>query len=186
MEHYETPRDAAAAIAAGGVIAYPTEAVYGLGCDPADVAAVDRILQLKGRPQQKGMICVAASVLHIRSWLADGQSEALTRAQDSWPGPVTWVFRASSDAPAAICQPDQTVAIRVTDHPLVTALCEAFGGPIVSTSANPAGDSPALTVDQVTQYFGGQLDGVLRGELGANRKPSEIRDAATGDILRAG
>lgn len=174
-----------AALRGGGLIAYPTEAVYGLGCDPGNADAVRRLLELKLRPQQKGLICIAADFEQVTPWLDQRHRTALARARASWPGPVTWVLRGRRRVPTLVARSDGTVALRVTAHPLANELCRRFGRPLVSTSANPSGASPARDIATIQQYFNGRIDGVLRGELGSSQDVSEIRDGATGRALRS-
>ena len=173
---------AATLLRQGGVLAYPTEAVFGLGCDPRQRHAVSRILALKGRPQEKGLILIASSEQQVLPWI--NNQDELELARPSWPGPVTWVFSASADTPDLLCQPDHSIAIRVTDHPVAKALCDAFGNALVSTSANPAGLPPANDAVTLDAYFDGKLDALLSGRLGQRQRPSEIRDARTGKTLR--
>lgn len=170
----------------GGVIAYPTEAVYGLGCDPLRESAVFRILQMKRRPVRKGLIIIAADVSQILDFIEFDDAAMTERVMATWPGPVTWLLPASQAVPAWIRGQYPTIAVRVSRHPVVQELCRAVG-PLVSTSANPANCPPARTAHRVINYFGGSLDMVVHGALEPSaRKPSEIRDARTGDIIRRG
>lgn len=167
----------------GAVIAYPTEAVWGLGCDPFNATAVARLLALKERPVHKGLILVAADIKQF-AWLLDGlTAEQLQQLTDSWPGPNTWLVPHHNRVPEWICGAHDSVAIRVSAHPLVAQLC-TLTGPLVSTSANPSGRLPAKSRLRIEQYFHGQLDAVLSGELGQSSKPSTIRDLRTGQVLR--
>lgn len=184
MRELDLP-DAAAALRGGGVIAYPTEAVFGLGCDPSNQAAVAQLLRLKRRPKQKGLICIASSFAQIEPWLDLRHSDDIERAKATWPGPITWVLRAKQAAPSAIGREDGTVAVRVTAHQRAAALCNAFGGAVVSTSANPAGAPPARDPATLTHYFGNRISGVLTGGLGGSARPSQIFDGRSGEPLRA-
>ncbi|RTR02007.1 L-threonylcarbamoyladenylate synthase [Halomonas nitroreducens] len=180
-----TPLETAvAALHAGGVIAYPTEAVWGLGCDPDDEAALTRLLRLKGRDPAKGVILVAADLDQLAPWL-DGlsaaQREILSRPR---PTPTTWLVPDNGRARRLVRGEHDRVALRVSDHPLVVALCRAFGGPIVSTSANRAGESPATSAEAIRAIFGETLDAILDGPLGGHERPSTIRDLVTGRVLR--
>ncbi|WP_372986168.1 L-threonylcarbamoyladenylate synthase [Marinobacter sp.] len=169
----------------GGVIAYPTEAVWGLGCDPWDVLAVERILELKQRPMEKGMILVAASVEQVRFLLDPLPANLRETAMNHWPGPVTCLLPdVNEQIPEWVRGRHSSIAVRVSDHPVVRSLCEAAGMPLVSTSCNPAGRQPARHSWQVRRYFGDQLDWIVPGELGGNRKPSRIIDIVTGQQLR--
>lgn len=171
----------------GGVIAYPTEAVWGLGCDPFDEAAVLRLLAIKQRTVDKGLILIAGAPAQLDGllrWerLPPGRAEAVFA---SWPGPHTWIVPASPRVPGWITGAHAGVAVRVSAHPDVIALCAAFGGPLVSTSANLAGAPPAFTRATLDPGLLARLDGVTQGETGGLAAPSAIRDAATGHVLRA-
>lgn len=179
-----TPDQAAVALRKGELVAYPTEGVYGLGCDPFSEAAVTRLLALKRRPVEKGLILVAADVAQIAPWVRFDAVPDRSRVEASWPGPVTWTLPATDAVPEWIRGRFDTVAIRVSAHPVVQALCRAFDGPVVSTSANPAGQSPAMRCEQVDDYFGDQLAGCVIGELGGRSGPTPIYDARTGRALR--
>lgn len=178
-----TPDQAAIVLRQGALIAYPTEGVYGLGCDPFNEAAVRRLLALKKRPMEKGLILVAAEMAQILPLV---RFDGIDRSQVEvhWPGPVTWTLPATETVPEWIRGRFDTVAVRISAHPVVQALCRAFGGAVVSTSANPAGQSPAMNCDQVASYFGDQLAGCVLGELGGQAGPTPIFDARTGQQLR--
>lgn len=171
---------------AGDVIAYPTEAVWGLGCAPHNECAVDTLLALKHRPVEKGLILVAATMAQLGSLITDLPAEQQRTLAASWPGPVTWLVPNNGSVPQWITGQHHTVAVRVSAHPLVQGLCKAFGGPVVSTSANPQGKPPALNRLTVQRYFRNKGVVTLPGTLGQQAKPSEIRDLSSGNILRAG
>ncbi len=178
-------KQAVRSLSAGGVIAYPTEAVWGVGCDPFNQAAVTRLLHLKHRPEHKGLILVAASMAQLQP-LLEGLSEAqLAQLKLSWPGPNTWLIPDPDNLiPRWIKGEHSSVAVRVTDHPQTAALCRAFGGLLVSTSANPAGKPPALSATDIRRAFGYQVDYLLPGALGGRSQPSVIRDLCSGRVLR--
>ncbi|HEX4881543.1 MAG TPA: L-threonylcarbamoyladenylate synthase, partial [Porticoccaceae bacterium] len=136
-------RTAAHAMRAGGVVAYPTEAVWGLGCDPDDAAAVARVIALKGRDPGKGLILVAAELDMLAPYLRGLHPQWLARMAATWPGPVTWLIPDNGRALPLVTGGQGTLAVRVTAHPVAAALSRAFGGAIVSTSANPQGLPPA-------------------------------------------
>ena len=169
----------------GGVIAYPTEAVYGLGAHPEIADAVMHLLQIKHRNINKGLILVASSLSQITHYIYPSASIDWTSVSKTWPGPVTWVFPASREVPVWLRGKHQTIAIRISAHPLVRTLCE-WTGPIVSTSANPESLRPAKSAHRVRAYFGDELDMVIPGAVGELVKPTEIRDSISGKILRAG
>ena len=171
-------------VRAGGVIAYPTEAVWGLGCDPWAADAVQRLLELKMRPMEKGLILVAAHIDQFDFLLDDLPERWLDRLVGTWPGPNTWLVPHRERLPEWITGQHDSVALRVSNHPLVARLC-ALTGPLVSTSANPAGRPAARSRLRVEQYFPGRLDAVLTGPLGGRRNPSTIRDVRSGEVIRA-
>lgn len=176
---------AARTIRLGGVIAYPTEAVWGLGCDPWNIDAVHQILDLKQRPVEKGLIVVAGSVDQIRFLLDPLPQDQQQKALSYWPGPFTCLLPdLLHQIPQEVRGSHSSIAVRVSDHPLVQALCRAAGMPLVSTSANPAGRQPARYSWQVRRYFPEGLDRLVAGELGGNRKPSTIIDIVSGNQLR--
>jgi L-threonylcarbamoyladenylate synthase len=176
-------RVAARVLQEGGVIAYPTEGVWGVGCDPLNEVAVRRLLDLKQRPEAKGLIIIAASMAQVSQWLSGLDASQQATCAATWPGPYTWVVPATH-APVWLRGRHDSVAVRVTAHPGVQALCHAFGGALVSTSANISGHPPARDTLQLRQQFGRGLDYILPGRLGGDGKPSEIRDARTGIVLR--
>lgn len=169
---------------AGGVVACPTEAVWGLSCDPFSAGAVQRLLQLKRRPVSKGLILVAATERQLEFLLHDLPAEQRARAASSWPGAATWLVPHQRRVPSWISGDHQTVAVRVSEHPVVASLCAAWGGPLVSTSANPAGAQPPRFSFQVHRYFGGSLDVVMPGAAGPANRPTPIRDIATSRLVR--
>jgi len=175
---------ACAVLDAGGVIAYPTEGVWGLGCDPANGPAVARLLAIKRRPVEKGLILIAADFAQLVPWLAPPAPEALARAQASWPGPNTWLFAASEAAPPWITGGNPKIAVRVTDHDVARRLCRAWGGPLVSTSANRSGEAPAESITTLRRRLGRDVDLVVPGRLGGLGRPSVVRDADSGAMLR--
>jgi len=178
--------DAVSALRRGGVIAYPTEAVWGLGCDPRDEAATLRLLALKQREVDKGLILIAADEAQLTPYidmavLDDAQR---TSVRASWPGPHTWIVPASTEAPAWITGAHAGIAVRVSAHPVVIALCNAFGDALVSTSANRAGQPAAPARDALDAAIVAGVDALSLGETGGLLRPTAIRDARSGDTLR--
>lgn len=176
-------RRAVQTLEAGGVIAYPTEAVFGVGCDPWDDNALIDLLTLKQRPWHKGLILIASDFNQLQDFIQPLPAEMLKQVQQSWPGPVTWLLPVRQEVSPLLTGEHSTIAVRVTAHPLAQKLCRAFDGAIVSTSANIAGLRPAKNVHQVRWQLPG-IDYVLPGALGGASRPSEIRDAETGAKLR--
>lgn len=179
-------KQAARTVQAGGVIAYPTEAVYGLGCNPLDADAVLQILDLKQRPAEKGLILIAADLQQLLPYLQPLSAALRRKVEATWPGPVTWLLPARAETPWWLRGTHDTLAVRVTAHPLAAALCRACGMALVSTSANRAGQPPARSALRVRRVFGHQVDRIVHGPLGESARPTEIRDGRTGKVLRAG
>ncbi|WP_404400911.1 Sua5/YciO/YrdC/YwlC family protein [Idiomarina seosinensis] len=170
----------------GGVIAYPTEAVFGLGCDPTDDTAIKQILALKRRPVEKGLILIAADYSQLLPYIDDRAIPQDKRFQvlSHWPGPVTLILPARKSVSEWLTGGRDTIAVRVTAFEPVRALCRKLGTALVSTSANPAGEEPARTADEVRSYFGDQLSWVWDAETGGARSPSKIIDPLTEKVFR--
>jgi L-threonylcarbamoyladenylate synthase len=169
------------------VLAYPTEAVWGLGCDPFDPNAVRRLLRIKQREESKGLILVAADLAQIASFidLDAVPSERLRFVRASWPGPHTWVLPCPPKVPGWLRGKHGTIALRISAHKRVVALCNGFGGPIVSTSANLQGRPAPRSIEDLDPALLEQIDGVLEGITGGLEAPTPIRDALSGTVLRA-
>ncbi|QWT19317.1 Sua5/YciO/YrdC/YwlC family protein [Bacillus sp. NP157] len=183
----ENVHAAAALLRDGGVLAYPTEAVFGLGCDPHDRAAFERLFALKERPATQGVLLIAADFAQVEPYIDAGAvpNGVLAQVRASWPGPNTWVFPRSPLVPEWVAGGHAGIALRVTAHEPAAALCRAFGAPLVSTSANPHGQPPARDVDTLVAYFGKRLEAALDAPLGGLDRPTVIRDALSGAIIRA-
>ncbi|MCJ2378510.1 threonylcarbamoyl-AMP synthase [Vibrio sp. ZSDZ34] len=172
----------------GEVIAYPTEGVFGVGCDPDNAEAIQKLLAVKERPVEKGLILIADNYQQLRPYIDEQKlsEQQLAIVQASWPGPVTWIMPASERVSSWLSGSFDTIAVRVTDHPQVRRLCQAFGKPITSTSANLTGQPSCMTTQEVSIQLGSRLSAILEGETGGRERPSEIRDAKTQRVLRAG
>jgi L-threonylcarbamoyladenylate synthase len=176
-------RLAAEYINAGAVIAYPTEAVYGLGCDPLNETAVMNLLTLKQRPVEKGLILIASDFSQLAPYLVYDDA-LLNKALATWPGAVTWIMPTQAWVPTWLTGEHQSLAVRVTAHPIAKALCQQFKAPLVSTSANPSTKKPAVNALQVRHYFGSESVYIFNGDTGSNKTTSAIYDARTGARLR--
>ena len=168
----------------GSIIAYPTEAVYGLGCDPFNESAVLNLLALKNRSITKGLILIAATLEQLMPYIVAIPKKQMQIVLKSWPGPVTWLFPKTPNLPYWISGNHPTVAVRVTAHPVASALCRAFGQPLVSTSANEAEHPPARHAEMVSKIFSDKIAGILEGDVGQLGKPTPIYDAMTGEVIR--
>lgn len=178
-------RRAASVIATGGVVAYPTEAVYGLGCDPRNHAAVLRLLRMKRRPQAKGLILIAAGFDRLEPFVHALDTRRMAAILASWPGPSTWLMPARAQTPRWLTGDHATLAVRVTAHPLAAALCRQWGGALVSTSANVSNRPPARTALAVRRRLDQPPDLVLVGRCAGALRPTSIRDGATGRTIRS-
>ena len=165
-----------------GVIAYPTESVYGLGCDPLSEIAVNRILQLKKRSVKKGLIIIASDLQLLLPYIELSTEESKTICECQTP--MTWLVKKSTLAPLWICGKHSKIAIRVSRHPVVKLLCQRRQQPIVSTSANPSGANPASTSMEARRYFRNSIDIYLNGKTGHLKKSTPISDLASNTIIR--
>ena len=171
-------------ISNGGVIAYPTEAVFGLGCDPSNLESLETLLEIKQRSPDKGLILIASSFDQLRPFLAP---DVEPTPEQSTPAPITWIFPANKDISSLLTGTHETLAVRVSAHPLVQAICSTLKHPITSTSANLSGEQPCkITSEIIEQFMHHQpaISAVLDGQTGGQLKPTEIRDASSGKILR--
>jgi L-threonylcarbamoyladenylate synthase len=179
-------RDIARRLRAGQIIAYPTEAVFGLGCDPRNRDAVERVLTIKRRSPEKGLILIAADFPQLAPFLKPLDAYSIAKLEATWPGPVTWLVPARDGVPAWLRGRYDTLAVRVTAHPVASALCRAWGGPLVSTSANISGRPPARSALSARRQLGSQVNFVVSAPVGHARRPTEIRDLQNGRVVRSG
>jgi L-threonylcarbamoyladenylate synthase len=177
-------REAVRCFRHGGIIAYPTEAMYGLGCDPLNWHAVQRLLQLKQRPVEMGLILIAADFAQLRPFIKPLPVEKMQPILESWPGPNTWLLPAAEGLPFWLRGKHTTLAVRVTDHPIAATLSAACGSPLVSTSANLNNRNPAQNPTQVRARLNDESIHILNGQTGGRKTPSTIRDAETGKVIR--
>ena len=168
----------------GQLLAYPTEAVWGLGCDPFNEGAVRRLQAVKNRSAGKGLILVAGAWAQLDPVLAHLSEDEKKPLYDTWPGPVTWLIPRPPAIPQWIVGQYDTVAVRLSAHPGVIELTQALGSMVVSTSANHSGKSPARNALQVRRWFGSDVPIIIPGPLGGQLKPSRIFDLRTGEQLR--
>jgi L-threonylcarbamoyladenylate synthase len=177
-------REAVRKLADGGVIAYPTETVYGLGCDPFNSDAALRLIDLKMRNIKQGLILVASQFEQLEPLLCPLNAVVRRRVSRPAKPPVTWVLPCLPGTPAWLRGKHDSLAIRVSNHPVTAALCDHWGGPLVSSSANIHGKPPATTPLAVRKAFNGRLDYILHGTHGSTNKPSQICNGLTGELLR--
>jgi len=169
---------------AGGIIAYPTESVYGLGCDPQNIKAVHRLVSLKNRSINKGLILVAANFDQLLPYLAEIDFITYEKVMNTWPGPTTWLLPCNQNAPKYLRGHFNLQAVRISNHPVVESLCLHFGGAIVSTSANKSGRPATKTALQVRHIFSNNIDYIVNGKLGGINRPSKIINVITNKVVR--
>ncbi|MCW8932925.1 MAG: L-threonylcarbamoyladenylate synthase [Gammaproteobacteria bacterium] len=169
----------------GGLIAYPTEAVFGLGCLPDKTKTIERLLKLKQRPKEKGLILIASELSQLEPYLCQIEPDILEKIQSSWPGPTTWILPTPSKTSTLIRGDFDSIAVRISAHPIVRELCSRCQSPIISTSANITGENMSYSAHEVQQHFDDKLDYILDGPLGDSKKPSIIKDAITGKVIRS-
>ena len=156
----------------------------GLGCDPRNEAAVAKVLRLKRRRADKGLIIIASAMDQLTDLVDFSRVPALEEITGSWPGPVTWLAPARRLTPPWLTGQHETLAVRVSAHPVAQRLCDE-AGLLVSTSANPSSCRPARTQRRARAYFGAAVDYYVPGNVGPESRPSKIRDAVTGRTIRS-
>ncbi len=183
--NYPALKHAAEAIKGGGIVAYPTESVFGLGCDPLNHSAIERLLELKHRNADQGLILIAATPSQLEPFIEDIEPLRWQSVLRTWPGPATWLMPAKASINRILTGKHDTLAVRVTAHRIASDLCLACDSALVSTSANVSGQPPARDAREVKAYFGIRLDYILEGAVGSLGNPTEIRDALSGKVIRS-
>jgi len=166
----------------GGVIAYPTEGVFGLGCLPEDQGAIQRVLDIKQRDAAKGLILIAADADQFDGWIDLPDVTALPDPDPTHP--VTWIVPAGPKVTSLLRGMHPSIAVRITTNPTAKSLCIAADSPLVSTSANLSGRPTARNRNILQRQFGSVVDYVVPGDCGPASGPSEIRDFVSGNVLR--
>ncbi|MFI4957019.1 MAG: Sua5/YciO/YrdC/YwlC family protein [Gammaproteobacteria bacterium] len=179
-----TISDAVTLLRSGKIVVVPTESVYGLSVDPRNEDALQSLLDLKARNPSKGFIVVASNLDALSSLIEPFSEEMASKILSTWPGPCTWIVPARHNLSSLLCGQHASLAVRVTSHPVLKALCDAFGGALVSTSANQEGRPPARTMDELQLAFE-TCPPIVAGELGELSSPTPIYDALTGQIIRS-
>lgn len=179
-----TPADTAAEVLrGGGVIAYPTEGVFGLGCLPGDLTAIERILNIKQRDPSKGLILIAANSSQLGDWIELPDDVTLPAPEPA--NPVTWIVPASDRVTPNVRGNHEGVAVRITGNPVARAICESVGSAIISTSANFSGRAAVSDAASLHRQFEGLVDYIVPGSCGPASGPSQVRILATGQVLRS-
>ena len=172
---------AANVLLGGGVIAYPTEGVYGLGCMPDDPGAILRVLSIKHRDPDKGLILIASNKMQFDGWVS---LEGAAIPDPDASHPITWIATARPGVLPLVTGHRESLAIRITTNPVAAAICDAVESPIVSTSANRTGKPVARNCIVLRRNFGACVDYIVPGDCGPASGPSEIRDLKSGKVLR--
>lgn len=167
-------------LATGGIVAHPTEGVFGLACDPLNARALARTIALKRRDGAKGLIVIGAATEHLAGLAHADDLVRLPATERA----TTWVVRAGPLAPRLVTGGRCTIAVRLCSHRPTAALCHAFGRAVVSTSANRSGSPPVQSALGVRLRFGVSVDGVMGDAVGGARRPSRIVELASGRVLR--
>lgn len=176
-------RQAVEKIKAGNVIAYPTEAVFGLGCDPLNEEAVLNLLALKKRSVDKGLILIASSLAQLEPYLQLNPT-IISQTQSTWPGPVTWLIPSKAWVPKWLTGKHTSLAVRVTAHPIAQLLCEENNAPIISTSANTHAKSPATCSWMIRNNFKNKDLFILSGQVGQLKQATPIYDVLNKQQIR--
>ena len=184
MIDFESIHRAADVIRQGGVVAYPTESCFGLGCDPDNTDAIRRILRMKKRPANKGLILISDRLSRLGKYTGELPLSHRQEMMTSWPGPFTWLVPTTGAVSFWLKGQHTLVAVRVTAHKEAALLCRLAGKPIVSTSANRSGQKSIKAYNRISQVFGNEVDYVVNGQIGRSSRPSTIRNSVTGEILR--
>ena len=187
MTDTSTIKTAAEMFFKGGIIAYPTEAVFGLGCDPDNELAIQKLLSIKQRPIHKGLILLASDYSQLIPYIDDNaiSQDHRLKILSRWPNAITQVLPTKNNISPLLRGGFDSIAVRITAHEDVVALCQQTNKPIVSTSANLAGKKPAITWQQVEQQLGDKIDFIIKGKTSGLLKPSAIINGLTGEILRS-
>ena len=175
---------AAAAIKNGDIVAYPTEGVFGLGCDPANIEAVTQLVALKKRDADKGLILIASNREQLTPYIGTLTAAIEQKLADTWPGPVTWILPCRENTPSLLSGGRPTIATRITSHPPAALLCEQCDHALVSTSANQSGQPACTSAQQVESLFGEKVSYTLRLPVGDLTGPTPIFDGVSGKQLR--
>jgi len=176
-------RNLAAYLRRGGVIAYPTEYCYGLGCDPSNRRAVQRILKLKQRPQSKGLILIASDIYQVQRFLQRLTPLEQQTLKDDGARAITYLIAVKESCPRWLRGNHETLAVRITAHLFARQLCRSTNSALVSTSANRSGQRPAKTYAECLRIFGEDV-WVLPGRVGKRKQPSTIRHLSDGKVVR--
>lgn len=172
----------AGVVARGGVIGFRTDTFYGLGANPFNAAAVQTLKDLKGREDNKPILVLISDVEQLDRLIQNRSLAFDELAEQFWPGALTIIGEATGELPSELTAGSRTVGVRLPDDDRVRALVRACGGALTATSANPAGDLPARTAEEVAKYFGERIDLIIDGGETKTDKPSTVVDASIDEL----
>ncbi|MDC0948698.1 L-threonylcarbamoyladenylate synthase [Gammaproteobacteria bacterium] len=173
------------AVCQGGVIAYPTESCFGLGCNPRSISGLRQIIALKRRRPEKGMIVLIGDVQDLSQLCPPLDTSTLQMLSQSWPGAVSFILPARADLPSLLHGGTRCIAVRLSAFEPARRLARAAGGTLVSTSANLSSRPALRYAGEVRRLFGSRLDGLVVGRCGDATRPSRLIDATSGRVLRS-
>ena len=173
------------AVEKAAVIAYPTDTIWGFGCHPLCASAAIRIMNIKQRGLEKGLILLSPELDYCKPYISDDlSSQQIELLQESSSHPVTWLVPASPSCPVWLTGQHATIAIRLTSHPFIVSLCSAMQAPIVSTSANRHGKPSVRNAQQARRQFANELDHIITGFNTGTGSASEIKSLRSGLVFR--
>jgi L-threonylcarbamoyladenylate synthase len=174
---------AASIISGGGIVAFPTESFYGLGVDATSPEAIGRLIKVKKRDPGLPILILVSSISEVSRYSASIPPEAEKLGKTFWPGGLTLVFQSSPVLPSALTAGTKKIGIRVSSHPVASALTKALNVPITGTSANISGRPPCTRAEQVIEWFGDEVDLILDGGITKGKRPSTLLDVTSNPPL---
>ncbi|MEC7885498.1 MAG: L-threonylcarbamoyladenylate synthase [Pseudomonadota bacterium] len=180
-EEYE---DISNAIVKGKIVAYPTESVFGIGCDPENEKSINKIIAIKNRSKQKGLIIIADEVKKLSKFIHKDYLDLFIKKSDIESKPTTWIVPSSKHVLNLVKGEDSSVALRITQHPIASRICKYSNKAIISTSANISSKTPAKNSNEILMQFGEEIDIIVDGRVGDSIKPTQIVDLITNKVIR--
>ncbi len=180
-EEYE---DISNAIVKGKIVAYPTESVFGIGCDPENEKSINKIIEIKNRSKQKGLIIIADEVKKLSKFIHKDYLDLFIKKSDIESKPTTWIVPSSKHVLNLVKGEDSSVALRITQHPIASRICKYSNKAIISTSANISSKTPAKNSNEILMQFGEEIDIIVDGRVGDSIKPTQIVDLITNKVIR--
>ena len=174
------PLNAHEVLKGGSIIIYPTEGIYGIGCDAFNQKSVNKVISIKGRSNSKSFIVICSDVIQLKTIINENYVNNQELLAKNF---ITWIVPAHQKCPSWLTI-NNTVAVRITDHPVIDNLCNGLNGPIISTSANYSNQSYINDIKKIEVLFDKKVDYIIEGKLGGEIKSSTIKDIVTKEVLR--